>query len=420
MNQEPSDPSEWKKSQLPQLSQLDSLQRCLICKDFLKAPVITSCNHTFCSHCIREHLMSTNQCPLCKTEQFESNLKRVILLEEIVLYWQTLRPSLLELLKKDENEKPASSPKTTSPAAEVIEISDDVEETGVKESSNDSNKPTVPSRTETVSCPICNQSMTAEFLQTSHLDDCLSGKRPKMPKPLAPKRKTEISSFFQPRKRQEVDPAEFYFLRPEKHHHEVKKLPKMDFPSLATAKLKSKLSSLKLSTSGTRNQLELRYNQYYLLHNSNLDSSHPVSDLVLRQRLMQWEKSHLAFSNSHGGSSIFGDALSHKSITDKDFPVGAWLEKYHEEFRDLIKKARASARAKKKQIQDAANSNEAKEETESREHNFPSQTEPSQGKEIEQNNSEPSKPDPTKLQCNEDDTFDFSNSTLYAPSQDTG
>lgn len=345
------DPSDWKKSRLPKLAQLDSLQRCLICKDYLKAPVITSCNHTFCSQCIRQHLLRVSLCPLCKAEQFESNLKRVILLEEIVACFQALRPELIalatapeaELAKTREmsskstehgatapvlNVKPQNTPNrpaalsvSRSVSPEVVEVSESGEE--------------IPH----VSCPVCNQRMTAEVLQRKHLDECLRGKS-------APKRRREILLFFQPRKKPEVDHLKFYFAEAHRHHHDTRRIPKMDYASLLTPKLKEKLTLLHLSALGTRAQLELRYNHFYLLHNANLDSSRPVPDLELRQRLNQWEKSHLAFSAPVGANTVFGDVLSHKSISDKDFPVALWVERYRADFRRLVRQARRSRGAK--------------------------------------------------------------------------
>lgn len=335
MSNKHSDPSDWEASKLPRLSQLDSLQRCLICKDLLKAPVITSCNHTFCSQCIRQHLMAESLCPLCKTEQFESNLKRNILLEEIVLCFERLRPELLDQLKADEPAEPAPVRSTESASEpEVIEVSDE-----------DSKPDKIPA--DHVQCPVCGQSMTAEFLQRSHIDDCLSGKKAKVPPaPRPAKRPKGISSFFQPRKRQDVNHSSFYFSQPEKHRHEIKKIPKVDFASLATPKIKEKLAQLKLPTTGTRAQLELRYNHYYVLHNSNSDSSHPVSDLALRQKLLQWEKSHSAFLAAAAPGGLFGGSLSHKTVSDKDFPVGLWLNTYKKEFRRLIRAARKTQKRK--------------------------------------------------------------------------
>lgn len=354
------DLSDWKSTRIPKLAQLDSLQRCLICKDFLKAPVITSCNHTFCSQCIRQHLLSVSRCPLCKSEQFESNLKRVILLEEIVACFQSLRQDLIDLATKEEDAAPneelpsgKSNAASTTLSPEVIEVLDDAESDA---------KATPPPGS--VQCPICGDCMTADFLQRKHLDECLSGKKKKPAAPTPPKRKrSEISLFFQPRKKaKEVDHEQFYFTQSHKHHHDAKRIPKIDFASVSTPKLKEKLAALKLSVLGTRGQLELRYNQYYLLSNSNLDSSHPVTDLELRQKLNQWEKSHLAFSAAVGANTIFGDSLSHKNVSDKDFPVKAWEQKYREEFRELVVAARKSRKktVTGKSIPEAETSSEAK------------------------------------------------------------
>lgn len=283
--------------------------------------------------------MAENLCPLCKTEQFESNLKRNILLEEIVLCFERLRPELLEQLKapepaKTEQKADTENSSRQAPEPEIIEVSDE-----------DPKPREIPP--DHVQCPVCGQSMDADFLQRSHLDDCLSGKKAKLPPSRPAKRPRGISSFFQPKKRQDVDHSSFYFSQAEKHRHEIKKIPKVDFGSLATPKIKEKLALLKLPTTGTRAQLELRYNHYYVLHNSNSDSSHPVTDLALRQKLLQWEKSHAAFSAAAASGGLFADSLSHKTISDKDFPVGVWLSTYKKEFRQLVRAARRSQKSKR-------------------------------------------------------------------------
>lgn len=274
--------------------------------------------------------MTVSQCPLCKTEQFESNLKRVILLEEIVSCFQAIRPALIELLAKRESEPTMTEdkPKTLrSETPEIIEI--------LEHSDSDAPPNSVP-------CPVCNVKMDADFLQRKHLDDCLLGKKSV---PSAKRKLLKISLFFQPRMKQpkqDINHLDFYFDQVHKHHHETRRMPKIDFASLSTPKLKDKLTHYKLSTAGTRPQMELRYNQFYLLYNSNLDSNRPVLELELRQNLNRWEKSHAAFSTLANGGSIFGDVLSSKPVSDKDFPLLAWQQKYRKEFSRLIRKARAS------------------------------------------------------------------------------
>lgn len=372
------DPSDWKSTKIPDLSQLDSLQRCFICKEFLKAPVITGCNHTFCSRCIREYLVTNSHCPLCQTEQFESNLKRVILLEEIVSCFNSFRPLLLQLLKEDSTSENLESNSSNvsildrkrpfqNEDSEIIEIvsdSDTSQELIVKKAKTEVpnqkyEMDAIPSREENVSCPICSQKMTADILQATHIDECLNGKssstktnnvklqsHKKKPSP-----KLGISSFFQSTKssnngniresKSKVDYENFYFNEASSHHHdEVKRLPKLDFSSLTTPKLKEKLSAIKLPSQGTRHQLELRYNQYHILFNSNLDSNHPIPEKLLKQKLNQWELSHLAFNSSSLSLFSSRSSLSNKSITDKDFLVKLWKDTYKDEFKELVRSAK--------------------------------------------------------------------------------
>ncbi|ODV81870.1 DNA repair protein rad18, partial [Suhomyces tanzawaensis NRRL Y-17324] len=356
------DPSDWKTSLLPELAELDTLQRCYICKEFFRAPVITSCNHTFCSQCIREYLITNNSCPLCKTELFESNLKRHILLEEIVTCYSRLRPHILQQLEKKPEEQAVKDSggsiegsKRSEEPSDVIEISD--EEVPSKKRKVEPNETvTIPDNGDIVDCPICGDQMTAEVLQTKHIDDCLNGRKPKR----TPKaRLSGIASFFKPAASRGSPPAStstvsapspqislgnanYYFNEAAKHNQESRKLPKLDFLSLTTPKLKEKLSALKLPVQGTRVQLELRYNQYYVLFNANLDSNRPIAEKVLRQKLTQWEGAHLAFSSSSGDLFTTRTSLSHKSITDKSFLVKQWRQAYGHEFRELIRAAKAT------------------------------------------------------------------------------
>lgn len=374
------DPTDWKCSRIPELADLDSLLRCFICKEFLKAPVMTGCNHTFCSQCIREYLITNSHCPLCDSEQYESNLKRVIQLEEVVLCYSKLRPTVMQCLE------------LPPPSTDIIEIPDEDETepaaTATKKRILTSNlvavEEAVPTRDQMVECPICNKIMSAEILQANHIDNCLETqasisrptKRTRASNSLnQPNNANNISSFFlantpstnsisetSPYKRRATQ--DFYFLEATKHHSDQKKLPKLDFSSLTTSRLKEKLANLKISTQGSRIQLELRYNQYYILYNANLDSNHPVPDKVLKQRLNQWELSHLTFAQA-STNSLFdtGGNTALRTITDKNFLVSEWTKRYRKEFARLTRLAKASATKKAKLQEPAGNTVQAEGET---------------------------------------------------------
>lgn len=418
------DPTDWNLSRIPELTEFDSLLRCYICKEYLRGPVMTSCNHTFCSHCIREYLVSNSHCPLCDNEQFESNLKRVIQLEEIVLCFSKVRPLLVDALSHAIPDSSTSLPVNVCSGSEnvrleVIEVeSSEDEVTGKRQiplneapiprkkqkstsnvngtpslssSSNsilaslNSSENAIPTRDQMVECPICTKIMPAEKLQTSHIDNCLErASSPSEPsaftssspshalQTLGKKKKSGITSFFNSTsiapspiskelaKRKLTNNEDYYFKEASKHHSDVKKLQKLDFNSLTTPRLKEKMTALKLPTQGTRAQLELRYNQYYILYNANLDSNHPVSDKILKQRLSQWEHSHLGFvTNSTGSLFDTASNMSMKNITDKNFLVTEWLSCYRGEFARLTRLAKKSAeRMKLKNIEILSQSQE--------------------------------------------------------------
>lgn len=370
-----SDPSDWKNTKIPVLSQLESLQRCYICKEFLTAPVVTSCNHTFCSRCVREYLMKESHCPLCKSRQLESDLRRVTVLEEIVNCFSSLRDFMIMHLAISNEEEEGEDKNDTenlnkidsqlnsgvkrlgnerSSSPDVIEIMDDDNlEPPVKKSKIDSND----NNNDNVQCPVCSKKMPADFLQSTHIDECLNGKpQSKIPsaKPSIGNKtkKPNIKSFFKSTKPTKklvdsndmvkINHEEFYFKKVNEHKHDQSRLSKLDFRSLNTTKLKEKMSQLDLPVNGSRPQLEARYNQYYVLFNSNLDSSHPVDPRVLRMRLKQWECSHLSFGNDI--SNLFSNAksLGHKSILDKNFSVSQWKQVYQHDFIILTKNAKRS------------------------------------------------------------------------------
>lgn len=332
------DPSDWYDTKLPEISQLESLQRCYICKEFLQAPVVTSCYHTFCSGCIRQHLLQKSSCPLCQSNQLESNLRRVAALEEMVKCFVDLRPQLLQLIQNNEPQNDASGLSATdlstsapsSSSTEPTEITDDVivvEEPPRKKLKSEAE------------CPICQKIMNAEFLQATHIDNCLKGKSNILPKKSKPEKK-EILSFFKPKTQIKSNHQDFYFNEPHKHVHKETRLPKLDFSSLSISKLREKLSSINLPTTGTKNQLENRYNQYYVLYNSNLDSNHPVDVRVLRLRLSKWES-----SSSKSSDLFIKSGLSTRNITDKNFLVSEWKRAYHQEFVELKKQAVANLKS---------------------------------------------------------------------------
>ncbi|SMN20644.1 similar to Saccharomyces cerevisiae YCR066W RAD18 E3 ubiqutin ligase, forms heterodimer with Rad6p to monoubiquitinate PCNA-K164 [Maudiozyma saulgeensis] len=221
MKNQISDASDFTHTRIPKLSQLDTLLRCHICKDFLKVPVLTPCGHTFCSLCIREYISVQAKCPLCLTELRESMLRSEFLVSEIVDSYKVIRDKLLDILRQSEE-------KTTDPDPDssIIEVGSGPEDSLIEnDNQNDdtcddiqilqSNKPTSLKRTytdiassslrtlprskyfkanipvkrsstasridsmlkkpvELVPCPICEKYFPVKELERTHLDECLT------------------------------------------------------------------------------------------------------------------------------------------------------------------------------------------------------------------------------------------------------
>ncbi|ODQ82215.1 hypothetical protein BABINDRAFT_24336, partial [Babjeviella inositovora NRRL Y-12698] len=349
--------SDWASTQFPGLAELDSLLRCFICKDFLRAPVLTSCGHTFCSACVRKYIFDNAKCPLCQTEQYESGLKRSILLEEIVLCFLKQRPDLLQVLQK--RIRPKADAHVYDNTSLIVEVKSDEITDDWKEQTSVA----VPFRQEMVECPVCSSIMSAEDLQTEHIDYCLNGdtpppkiqKRPRssfFPKSATPtKSPPSVPSVSPPPTEPETTNSDFYFNEAEKHAQssESRKLPKLNYMALNNLKLKEKLQSLGISAVGTRPQLEARYNEYYILFNSNLDSSHPASERELRHKLNQWEAQQTSNGNASSVLSMSRTSNArYMNIESKEFDKKGWNWKYSAEYRELIEQAKEHARRKRK------------------------------------------------------------------------
>lgn len=309
-----SDPSDFTPTGVPKLFELDSLLRCHICKEFLQAPMLTHCGHSFCSVCIRKYLIHTPQCPICSKELREASLQRNILLEQVVVSFRGVRDDLLEKLKVVKKEARVRAEDVTE--VQVIEINDDdleiVYETTRKRKVDQHShgldalfkrrkSPDQMSDTtvKMAPCPICSKQFPLDKLESEHIDICLN----------TPLLQSDSPQTFTPK---EVE-------------HSYQKLTKLDFAGISTNSLKQKLTKLELPTTGTRNQLEQRYNEYLIIWNANCDSIQPKNPKVLRKQVAQWEAS-LKFKQSENATQLDGQG-----------------------WKDLIKQARSGLKKKMKQ-----------------------------------------------------------------------
>jgi E3 ubiquitin-protein ligase RAD18 len=98
------------------LVSLDTSLRCSICKDLINVPMFSPCSHSFCSmvifqsnlngsrlthshQCIRESLLVSPTCPVCRAAVSDGQLKRNTMLSEIVEAYKLAR-SVPRLLRR--------------------------------------------------------------------------------------------------------------------------------------------------------------------------------------------------------------------------------------------------------------------------------------------------------------------------------
>ncbi|KAJ9105191.1 hypothetical protein QFC20_004326 [Naganishia adeliensis] len=171
----------------PALDRLDAALECPICKHAFEAPVSLACGHSFCSRCIRDALQERKECPVCREEAREGQVRRNRVVEELVGAWTGLRDDILRLSLPPPKRKsslpppPAKRRRTTPPPAshppngEAIVLDLDSDDDDVVVSLDDPPSAQTDSRTRVdpptglISCPACAQQLPLTSLN-AHLD----------------------------------------------------------------------------------------------------------------------------------------------------------------------------------------------------------------------------------------------------------
>lgn len=113
------DSTDWISTAIPAMGPVEASLRCEVCKDFYQTPMVTTCDHTFCSLCIRRILSQTSKCPLCLSATQESKLRKCSALEGVIEAFSTARPALIGYCrgrKLREQEDETQDPAASSPA----------------------------------------------------------------------------------------------------------------------------------------------------------------------------------------------------------------------------------------------------------------------------------------------------------------
>ncbi|KAF2972723.1 hypothetical protein GQX73_g708 [Xylaria multiplex] len=356
------DSTDWLSTPLSGLSAVEAALRCQICKDLYKTPMLTSCNHTFCSLCIRRALSADGKCPLCRASEQEMKLRSNWSMEEVVAAFTQARSVVLDFARKpllvfttageapkrrademdgdEEGHQPSNSQQHSSKrlrSSTRLSKTRSMEATAeiARQESHIPDPENVGFDDGLVACPICWRRMKP--LQVDrHIDTSCPGEpQPDPPPPAQPSARssskpTNITSAFLPSSSTTFSPALF-----DKPQPPPDRLPALNYSMLRETQLRKELADLGLSTSGNRVALERRHREWVMIWNANCDSQRPRRHAELLHDLEVWERT-LGSRVPAGSRSTTTGA----QIRDKDFDGAAWASKHNTSFRNLIANAR--------------------------------------------------------------------------------
>ncbi|KAK0636911.1 hypothetical protein B0T17DRAFT_484883 [Bombardia bombarda] len=348
------DSTDWIGTPLLGLMQVEQAFRCHVCKDFYNSPMLTSCNHTFCSICIRRCLSVDGKCPLCRASDQISKLRGNWALREAVDAFVKSRDAILQFARKPVTATPTAD--LPSPKRKAVQIDD-----GERANAQENKRPRMSTRAskaksaETtaammrdeidvpaskdamdfepddglVACPICWSRMK-ESQVDKHIDkSCPGTPQPQRPTPPRPSRgNTNNDSHVPPNPTWKPSPPPAKI--PER-------LPALNYSVLKDTALRKKMTELGLSAAGPRQMLERRHQEWITIWNANCDSARPKSRFDLMRDLEVWEKTMGTRAPTVSRAANMG-----AQIKDKDFDAAAWAAKHDTSFKDLIANARRS------------------------------------------------------------------------------
>ncbi|BCR90434.1 E3 ubiquitin-protein ligase RAD18 [Aspergillus chevalieri] len=342
------DSTDWLDTPLSLLAPLESSLRCQVCKDFFDNPVITSCSHTFCSLCIRRCLSTEGKCPVCRSSDQETKLRRNWIVQELLEAFQNARPSILDLARKardgvldrvEVSDEPSSKKRKIEQSQVEGEGVSEVGAEGIVARSQsrqvdnhpqpamvdlveDSQDEDFAPDDGLVACPICNRRMKNEAV-FPHLETDACGKDPAPPKKVSYGSLQPMSPVARRKTRTIAANA----------NNKPERLPAINYSILKEGVLRKKLKDLGIPNWGPRQLLQRRHTEWMNLWNANCDSKSPKSKWVLLRELDSWER-------TQGGSANPPSHDSNNTIMEKNFDKAAWSTSHDNDFKRLIENAR--------------------------------------------------------------------------------
>lgn len=323
------DPTDWLSTSLPALASVEAPLHCQICKEFYDTPMITSCNHTFCSRCIRTSLSQDGKCPACRTSDQASKLRNNWALQEVVAAFVAARPEALGVAKqstegvrvgkrKRAEESSEDAPTRTlrsksrriaGPGSQQDAI--EIEDSEAEEEYTPDSPP--PPSDGLVECPLeCGKRMK-EAEVFAHLDKCEDEKQERQRK--GKPSQSHLNGFGTPSSQPTTRPQD--------------RINQLNYSMLRDAALSRKLKDGGIPSWGPKQLMERRHREWVNIWNANCDSTQPRTKRELIHDLDVWER-------TQGGKAPSSNSL----LMRKDFDGDAHSKQHGADFSRLIADAR--------------------------------------------------------------------------------
>ncbi|KAH7035793.1 uncharacterized protein B0I36DRAFT_239059 [Microdochium trichocladiopsis] len=357
------DSTDWINTPLAGLVAVEAALRCQVCKDFYDTPMLTSCNHTFCSVCIRRALSNEGKCPLCRAPEQELKLRSNWATQEAVQAFTAARPALIKVARQPPGQIPVDGSASPKRQLEHDDEADDGRRSSkrLRSSARASKSRAMESTAEMarqeidltcepenspepndglVACPVCNQRMK-EAQVYQHLDQCIVESQRK------PTRDVASATSLPPNGHSTTKPPPT-----------LERLPAINYSMLKEAALRKKLQELGIDARGSKAVLEKRHKEWMTLWNANCDSLQPKRKAELLRELEKWERTQGADAPTSSRAANQG-----AQIRAKDFDGTAWAVKHDASFQDLIAQARRSRQKTEVPAKESSEESQVLEET---------------------------------------------------------
>ncbi|GJE87930.1 RING-finger-containing E3 ubiquitin ligase [Phanerochaete sordida] len=339
------DPTDF-SADAPGLRQLDEALRCTMCRELFQAPVTVNCTHghCFCSYCIRDALATKPECPLCRGQISEVQIRKNPAMEDAVKAWNVARPFVLQILRERADAEAAAaarikaSANSEKPKFKKRKITsesnsdDDIVEIGEPPASSPSIQ---PGSSSVVLCPLCNKNVPLKTIN-NHIDaGCPSPASSGLTSPCSPlpkdkgKQKQQWSQLFQgaPAARKGKGKARGHPLE-----EQAEPLPKIAYDTVTQKRLRDVLEEYGLAATGDRQTMAARHARFVNMYNANLDASEGQRKSVkqLQIEMKRWDEAE-------------EKRKTRKKVDAKDIDSEEYQRENKSTFAKLVQAARAGA-----------------------------------------------------------------------------